>query len=244
MIFGLYRAWRRHQLLKEPHPEGWGPILEERCPWRAQMEPEERARFDDHLKLFAWMKHFEGVKGLEIDDEIRVVISACAARLARNLPFKVYDHLTEIVVYPSHYVHEDRAGVVFGEAHRWGVVVLSWDATLHGLSNPDDGRDTALHEFAHVLDNADGAFDGTPILEDSADYRAWSKAFSAAFLRLREHPGKKRSVLRDYGAINEAEFFAVATEAFFEKSEQLKRKEPEIYRELARYYGFDPAARA
>jgi Mlc titration factor MtfA (ptsG expression regulator) len=244
VIFGLYRAWRRRTLLSRPHPEAWAPILDEHAPYRAGMDDDERARFDDHLKLFAWTKHFEGVKGVEIDDEVRVVISAAAARLARNLPFTIYDHLTEVVVYPSHYKHEGKDGIVFGEAHRWGVVVLSWDATLHGLANPDDGHDTALHEFAHVLDNADGAFDGTPILEGSADYHAWTKAFSAAFLRLRKRPGRRRAALRDYGATNEAEFFAVATEAFFEKPRQLKRKEPDLYRELARYYRVDPAGRS
>ena len=238
MAFAWFKRWR---LQKRSLPEEWRAILAEHCPWMAELAAEERARFEAHLKVFALGKYFEGVKGQVITDEVRVVISAAAARLVRNLPLSIYDHLTEIVVYPSHYRHEGKDGIVFGEAHRWGVVVLSWDATLHGLSNPDDGHDTALHEFAHVLDNQDGVFDGTPILAGSADYHVWARAFTDAFERLRDRPGRRRAVMRDYGATNEAEFFAVATEAFFEKPRQLNKAEPHLYGALVDFYKLDPA---
>ena len=90
------------------------------------------------------------------------------ARLARNLSLDLYDELRTIVLYPSHYRHPGSDAVILGEAHRWGQVILSWDAVQSGLANPSDGHNTAVHEFAHVLDASDGAFDGTPELLETA----------------------------------------------------------------------------
>jgi Mlc titration factor MtfA (ptsG expression regulator) len=112
-----------------------------------------------------------------------------------------------------------------------------------GLRNPRDGHDTATHEFAHVLDRGDGRFDGTPELRASADYAPWAEVMSHHFLELRERSPRQRRVLRDYGATNEAEFFAVATETFFEKGRQLRERAPDLYEELRRFYRCDPANR-
>jgi Mlc titration factor MtfA (ptsG expression regulator) len=112
---------------------------------------------------------------------------------------------------------------------------------LSGLANPKDGHDTATHEFAHVLDRTDGSFDGTPELRARPHYRAWADVMSRHYLKLRDRRGKVKRVLRNYGATNEAEFFAVATESFFEKPEQMKKQTPDLYEELSQFYGFDPA---
>lgn len=242
MIFAALRWLERRRLLARPLPEAWRSLAEERFTFLGDLPDDERARFFDHLKVFIGRVHWEGASGLVVDDEMRVVVGGAAARLARNLPLSVYDHLTTIVLYPSHYKHEDKDGIIFGEANRWGAVVLSWDAVEHGLQNPRDGHDTALHELAHVLDVADGAFDGTPILDDG-DYRGWASAFSKHYLALKDRPGRRRALLRDYGATNEAEFFAVATEAFFEKPEQMKKRAPDLYEELKGFYRIDPASR-
>jgi Mlc titration factor MtfA (ptsG expression regulator) len=121
------------------------------------------------------------------------------------------------------------------------VVVLSWPAVLEGLRRPCDGHDTALHEFAHVLDRASGAFDGTPVLDNRRDYQSWARVFSTSFQALRSGQWRERMVLRDYGAENEAEFFAVAVEAFFERPALMRRLLPELYAELRKYFRFDPA---
>lgn len=235
----MLRWLRRRRLLKRRFPEEWEPILKERLSFSSTLEGEEAARFRIRLKLFVWEKHWIGAKDLVVTDEMQVIIAGAAARLARNLPLDVYDRLTEIVIYPSHYRHPQSNAIVFGEAHHWGTVVFSWDAVRCGIANPFDGHDTALHEFAHVLDVSDGAFDGTPVLS-SEDYQAWINVFSRHFLAMRKRPGK--SVLRSYGATNEAEFFAVATETFFEKPEQLEKRAPDLYRELKKYYAVDPAS--
>lgn len=241
MVFGLIRSWKRGRLARRPFPETWLPYLHERVPFYRELDPELGRRFLDYLKIFAWEKHFIGAGGMVVTDEVKVVISAAAVRLVLYLDLSLYDRLTELVVYPGHYTHPDKDGVVFGEAHAWGTVVLSWDAVLSGLANPSDGHDTATHEFAHVLDRVDGEFNGTPELRKSGHYRPWAEVMSGHYLKLRQGKQHQRRVLREYGATNEAEFFAVATESFFEKPRQMKKRTPDLYDELKRFYGFDPA---
>ena len=240
-MFGLFRYFRRKRLRSEPFPDHWPAILDEFAPFHARLQGAERERFHELLKIFAREKHFMGAGGFEMTEEAIVVISAAAVRLVLHLDLDYYDRLTEILVYPSHYKHPDNDdGVIFGEAHQWGTVVLSWSAVVSGLKNPRDGHDTATHEFAHVLDREGGEFNGTPALRASHDYDVWANVMSRHYFALRDQDSDERAVLRMYGATNEAEFFAVATESFFEKPEQMKKHTPALYDELSRFYGFDP----
>ena len=243
-MFGLFRALRRRRLRKQPFPEGWLQPLDAHVPFFASMNGEPRERFLEQLKLFAWEKDFVGAGGFEITDEVRVVVSAAAVRLTVHLDVSYYDRLTEIVVYPEAFRKPGDEEWVLGEAHDWGTVVLAWQSVLLGLANQADGHDTASHEFAHVLDRAGGAFDGTPELRAHAHYRPWAQVMTKNYLALRRRGRRARKVLRRYGATNEAEFFAVATEAFFEKPEQMAKHTPDLYAELARFYGTDPVGGA
>jgi len=228
-------------LVTQPVPESWEPIIAEHFDFLEDLEPAARQSFRDHLKLFVWEKSWIPAGGLEaVTDEMKVVIAGAAARISRGLPLDVWDELTEIIVYPHSYAHPGEDDTeVFGEAHDWGIVVLSWDAVEKGMSLDDDGHDTAVHEFAHVLDIADGWFDGTPVLARGADYGAWARVMGRHFSRLKHDP--IHNLLRDYGATNEAEFFAVATEAFFEKPKKMRRKAPDLYALLSEYFQVDPA---
>lgn len=239
-MFSLFRSMKRARLARRPFPREWMEIVEDRLGFYASVPQAERASFLRHLKVFVWEKHWLGARELEVTLEMRVMIAGMAARIARGLELDVYDRLTEIIIYPSHYVHPERDAIIYGEAHTWGTVVLSWDAVRNGLAHPHDGHDTTMHEFAHVLDIASGSFNGTPVLHRSRDYSTWSKALGKYYRALRERP--KRGVVREYGAQNEAEFFAVSTEAFFERPKTLRRTAPELYRALRRFYRLDPAA--
>jgi len=241
-MFGFIRSWKRKRILKEPFPEEWRAIMEKRLPFYRLLDEERKRRLERDVQVFVREKYFFGAGGFEVEDEHRVVIASCAARLILHLDITFYDRLTEIIVYPGAYKHPDReGGVILGEAHNWGTVVLAWDAVIHGLNNPCDGHDTAIHEFAHVLDRDGGAFDGTPDLRATSDYDPWGQIMSRHFLNLRDkRSAKERRVLRDYGATNEAEFFAVATESFFEKPKQMKAELPDLYELLEEFYGFDP----
>jgi len=133
---------------------------------------------------------------------------------------------------------------LMGESWGDGVVVISWDDTVRGGRNPADGENVVLHEFAHQLDAEDGVTDGAPILPPSA-LRTWAGVLSEEYERLRQDAASdRRSTLDEYGATNKAEFFAVATETFFEKPVQLEREHPKLYRQLQRFYQQDPGRRA
>jgi hypothetical protein len=241
-VFGLLRAWRRRRLARRELPAVWPTILERQVPFYRELSPPEQARFRELLKVFVWEKRFFAAGGLELTDEIRVVIAATAVRLVLHLDLSYYDRLTEIVVYPSTYKRPDEEGGMLGEAHSFGTVVLSWDAVLEGLRHPGDGHETGAHEFAHVLDQRDGAFDGTPPLRRFGDYQPWAEVLSEHFLALGEGRRRQRKALNPYGATNEAEFFAVATESFFERPRKLRERLPDLYEELRRFYGCDPGA--
>jgi Mlc titration factor MtfA (ptsG expression regulator) len=117
--------------------------------------------------------------------------------------------------------------------------VLAWDSVKQGAYNYDDGHNVTMHEFAHQLDQESGADDGAPILERRSAYTSWANVFSKEFARLQKGK-KKKSVFRAYGATNPAEFFAVATETFFEKPKQFQKRHPELYDELRGFYKVDP----
>jgi Mlc titration factor MtfA (ptsG expression regulator) len=240
-MIGLFRTLRRRSLRRRPFPPAWLGYLERHVPFVQELAPEPRQRFLELLKLFAWEKEFIGAGGFTITDEVRVVVSATAVRLVLYLDLSYYDRLREVIVYPDAFKIPDRTGVVLGEAKNWGSVILSWRSVLAGLRNPHDGHSTATHEFAHVLDREDGAFDGTPELRRYSHYAAWASVMGEHFLKLREGRRLERQVMDDYGGVNEAEFFAVATESFFEKPSQMQEKTPELYEELKRFYGWDPA---
>jgi len=145
----------------------------------------------------------------------------------------------EIVTSPLETVHP-----IIGQAFQQGPVILIWDAVLRGSRHPEQGHNVVYHEFAHKLDMLDGAADGTPPLRDRREYRDWVTVCSREYLRLKaDVRAGRKSFLNDYAATNEAEFFAVATEQFFDKPLQLKEHSHELYRVLNEYYRQDPAQR-
>lgn len=241
-MFGLLDRIARFRASDEPLPDAWREILRRRVRFYARLRDEGRERFEEKLKVFARTKEFVGAGGMVIDEEVIVLVSAAAARLIMNLDDTHYTRLSEIVVYPSHYRHPgDTHAIVFGEANDRGTVVLSYDAVVAGIARPADGQDTALHEFAHALDAEDGVFDGTPLLDDVDREDTWSRVMTRAFGDLRGMGTIARAdTFRAYGAKNEAEFFAVATEAFFEQPARLKAKDAELYATLVDYYALDP----
>ncbi len=238
---GWIRNWRRRKIRRKPFPVGWIGILQEYTSFVDEIPIDKIRKFQADLIVFEQEKEFIGAGGFEVTEEVRVVISAAAVRLVVNLDISAFDRVSEIIVYPGAYQHPDNNTVILGQVSDWHAVVLAWDAVVSGLRNARDGHDTATHEFAHVLDRGSGAFDGTPILRAHEDYGPWARVLSEHFLRLRNRGRRHRRLLREYAATNEAEFFAVATEVFFEKPRVMRRRAPDLYSELRRLYGANPA---
>jgi Mlc titration factor MtfA (ptsG expression regulator) len=132
---------------------------------------------------------------------------------------------------------------VLGLAVKGGAVVLAWDSVLRGTRDGRDGHNVVIHELAHKIDYLDGEADGTPDMS-FAQRRQWAAAFAPAFLAHKERAEHgKRSFLSDYAVTNEAEYFAVVSEAFFEKPKELANALPDVYAKLAEFYRLDLAAR-
>jgi Mlc titration factor MtfA (ptsG expression regulator) len=244
------RAARRKNLRSLPINPEWIKILDKNFKIYHRLPASLRKELHGHIQVFLHEKNFEGCGGLELTEEIKVTIAAQACLLLLNRKTNYYPKLASIVIYPSTYiVKNDRVeeGVVIpeeirlGESWRTGVVVLAWDEVLSGALNPTDGANVVFHEFAHQLDQEDGEADGTPILENRSQYLEWGRVLSKEFSILQKKSLKHvRTVMNYYGATDPGEFFAVATETFFGKSQQMKAAHPELYEELKSYYKVDP----
>jgi hypothetical protein len=184
---------------------------------------------------------------------MRWVIAANACILLLGREADVYPGLSTILVYPHAYVANVRSshgGIVTeatavraGESWSRGSLVLAWDHVHRDATDIHDGHNLVFHEFAHLLDLQDGAADGTPPLPNKTRYIAWARALGDAYTDLTRRIEQHRpSVLDAYGATNPAEFFAVATECFFERPLPLEGAYPDLYEELRRFYRRDPAA--
>jgi Mlc titration factor MtfA (ptsG expression regulator) len=254
----LLKSQRRKKLQAAAFPPAWREFLQHSVPLFQRLPPEDKAELERHIQVFLAEKNFEGCGGLSLIDEMKLTIAAQACVLLLRRATDYYPGLRSILVYPQMYFapsqrhvgsdiihesHESRLGqCVEGES-----IVLAWDAVC---GKTDDGHNVVLHEFAHQLDFEDGSADGAPLLAAGesfwtrgSSYKQWSKIFTSEFNRLcaRVRAGKE-TVLDPYGATNPAEFFAVATETFFEKPTALSQAHPQLYRQLQTYYHQDPAS--
>jgi Mlc titration factor MtfA (ptsG expression regulator) len=252
-MFGIFKRRRRNRLRAAPFPGAWLEIIENNVPLYARLPEPDRRELQGLVQIFLAEKSFEGCGGLDLTDEIKVTIAAGACLLLLHRDTDIYPRLVTILVYPSAYIAKAReaigAGMVLegddihlGESWSSGVVVLSWDDVRSGAADSHDGRNLVLHEFAHQLDREDGEINGTPLLDKRSQYVAWGKVLNFEYERLRRDSALGRyTLLDDYGATNPAEFFAVATECFFEQSEMLRKRHPALYEELRSFYRQDPA---
>jgi MtfA peptidase len=253
-MFNFFKQRRRDRVRSQPFSPAWLTTIQTNVPIFNCLPQADQRELQGHIQVFLAEKFFEGCGGLELTDEIKVTVAAQACLLLLHRDSDYYPRLITILVYPHAYVAKTiepiGGGVALegetarlGEAWKDGVVVLSWDDVRQGASDLHDGHNVVLHEFAHQLDQEDGSADGAPILEHHSQYVTWARVLSDEYDQLRRDTEQGRTdVLDEYGATNPAEFFAVVTECFFEKPNQLRRKHPQLYEELKAYYRQDPAS--
>lgn len=251
-------AGRPVELPADPFPEVWPSIIAQLVPLSRHLQEPERARLLRLTQLFLREVPMEGCGGLELTEEVRVTIAATACLLLLNLPYPRFPGLRRVLVYPHtfvpvHLTSPHTRGIqteptpTLGEAWKDGIVVLSWNSAKSESTNGGDrdGHNLVLHEFAHVLDYEDGAADGRPILDSPDAVQKWGEIFAAEFERQQDALSHAYDAALDpYAATNRAEFFAVATEAFFETAPRLRDCLPELYEQLQRFYKQDPASRS
>jgi MtfA peptidase len=248
---GWLRNWRRRRLLAQQRiDEALWRAVTRSLPFLRGLTPEDLERLRALSLLLLVEKDISGARGLALDDAMRLSIAVQACLPVLNLGLDRYDVWSEIVVHPGDFrvkvTETDEQGVVHefdderaGESWQGGPVVLSWDAARNA---PD--MNVVIHEFAHKLDMAGGAADGMPPLHSGMDRRAWAQAFRVAYEGFCDAVDRDRETWLDpYAAESPAEFFAVISEAFFVAPQETRRRYPDVYEQLKRFYRQDPAAR-
>jgi len=248
----LWVARQRRRLRAQPMPAFWLRVLQRRVPLVARLPAALQADLHARMRVFLADKAFIGCRGLEVTEEMRVTVAALACLPILGRDETDYDRVRQILLYPDAFLvrvrHQDRDGVVFdgeearaGESWHEGQVVLSWADILDSAAVPDDGYNVVIHEFAHQLDDAHGL---STDLELDTPPHAWAAVLGAAYRRLVEAADQDDdtvTLLDPYGATDPCEFFAVASEAFFEQPARLAEDDPALYAQLQRFYRLDPA---
>ena len=248
----LFTEWRRRGVRRVPFPPEWRQILRERWPYFHAMPADLQLQLKKHVQVFLAEKAFIGCNGLVVTDEMRVTIAAQACLLLLNRRSDYFANLRQVLVYPGAFIvdklHTDGSGVqqdqrqvLAGESWQHGQVILSWDDTTEGAAVPDDGRNVVIHEFAHQLDQENGRANGAPRLPSRGRQARWARVLGQEFATLQQRARDGQpSLLSDYGATDPAEFFAVASEVFFEQPQRLHAEHAALYRELSGLYRVNP----
>jgi Mlc titration factor MtfA (ptsG expression regulator) len=252
LLYPFFVNWQRDRLMAKTFPKSWLSIITSNISIYQDLTSDQQKELQGYMQVFLKDKQFIGCIGLQITEEIKVTIAAIACLLLFSDRKTYFPNLKTILVYPhayivnevvmsDRYVVEERRVARLGESWTKDQLILSWEQVQQDIRNWQDGHNVVLHEFAHQLDQEDGQAEGVPILPRAMDHALWSKVMTVEYLQLcdRVEMGKK-TVIDSYGATNPAEFFAVATETFFEKPNQLNQKHQDLYELLQRYYRLDP----
>ena len=251
MAFSWFKDRRRQELLAEPFPAAWRQHLVDNVRHYAHLDSPHRAVVQAVVRVLVAEKHWTGGGGFAITDEMKVTVAAQASLLVLGLDEPYYfDRVQSIILYPGayarppqfqHYLNSPEGTHYLGEAWYHSPIVLSWRQALQAGRNASNGGNLVLHEFAHHLDGLDGGMNGTPPLAGREQENTWYRVTAAEYRRLVGKTNRHEVTLLDqYGATNKAEFFAVATECFFERPHAMRRQHEELYAVLREFYRQDP----
>lgn len=253
MFFSWYKDQRRKALAAERFPLAWNEWLCRNVRHYEHLTPPEQARVRQVVTIMVAERTWEGGSGFSVTDEMRVTVAGQASILVLGLEEPCYfDGVQSIILYEGPYEHPDEfrqwawfvheTVPVYGEAWYRGPIVLSWREVLADGRNTSGGKNLVLHEFAHHVDGLDGDVDCSPPLAGHEQTQMWYRVTEAEYRRLVGQARRNEvSLLDHYGASNRAEFFAVATECFFERPRAMQQQHEELYGVLRDFYRQDPA---
>ncbi len=232
----------------------WIPHLQLNLPLYDRLPQSLKCSLHGKIAQFVNTTKFEACDGLELTDEIKLTVAAQACLLVLNHDTHPYPHLHTVLLYPNAFSSTiqtfdendtlvETTMLCEGESWEDGTVRLAWDAVSGGARNLFDGHNVTFHEFAHQLDALDGDIDGVPLLPSEEAFQTWAAVLGEHCVELIDRvTNGLKTVLDPYAATSPGEYFAVATETFFEKPQQLKKKHPRLYAELQSFYQLDPAS--
>ncbi len=252
-MFG-FKKWQRKRLIKKSFSDEQLTILKKNVPYYHSLPTPLQEKLTGLTQIFLNEKKFEGCAGLELTNEIKISIAAQASILLLGMDdlSYFYEDLRSILVYPQKYVAKikQRNNGIFveegyehrqGEAWSHGYVVLAWDEVQKGASDVSDGQNLVFHEFAHQLDYEYGATNEIGSQNTESTYLTWARVLGREYKNfLSTLKQNQQTLIDEYGATNPAEFFAVVTELFFEKPNELCQKHPQLYQEFTEFYQQDP----
>ena len=251
-MFSWLRKLRHGRIRRQGFPDAWLEILQRNVAFWHEISGSVESEWLKRIQVIVAEKYWEGCAGLVVEDEHRVTIAAQIARMTLGLGAEYFSEIRSILVYPDAYVGKNHmplgSGVAIefqdgriGEAWYRGPVVLSWSDVVESSRGYTPGRNVVIHEFAHQLDMRNGRdADGVPVIESSRLAERWISQLQSDYARLRHECAHGYSTVLDcYGTTNLAEFFAVASESFFENPEGLEDRWPELYALLNGFYNRD-----
>ena len=247
MFFKIKEEKRLEKILARPFKEAYRKYLQT-TPHYNQLTQEDKAKIEHSITLFSNTKEFIGA-GIDVTAEMKVIIAfyACLLLLHKTTT-NCYDNLKTIIIYPnavaldnvqaSNGIYTKEKFLIDGQSANDTVIIVWHDAKKEAYHLRHDN--VIVHEFAHEIDFMDGEIDGVPPIENSK-YDEWSRVLFGDYKKLSDVVLKNREwgkykLLGSYAATNEAEFFAVVTERFFESPQSLKKHFPELYKELKDFY--------
>ena len=251
LIRKLAAWWRQRQADRLEIPPALWAEVEAGLPLIKHLTPDERSRLRQLARELIAEKQWSGAQGLQLTPRIQLTIALQACLPILHLGLDWYAGWVGIVVYPGDFLIPrrmmDEDGVVhefddevMGEAWYGGPVLISW------FEHPEDanGINVVIHEFAHKLDMKDGAADGLPPMHEGMSRQRWTDVMRRAFDDFQRRVDSGEETLLDpYGAELPAEFFAVASEAFFVAPQLLKSQYEDVYEQFKLFYRQDPAGR-
>lgn len=248
--YPFLREWLRRRKARQPFPTAWRKQLQ-RLPYYARLPADLKLQLQRHIQVLLAEKEFIGCGGLVIDDEMRLIIAAQACLLLLNRRDGYFPGLHSVLLYPDSFVvnrqehdalglmHEQQQ-VLAGESWSQGKVILSWSDVLAGTA-ADSPHNVVIHEFAHQLDQQDGAMNGIPPMPNATLRTRWTEVFAREYAQLEDALAHNQpTLLNPYAATNPAEFFAVTSETFFMQPTLLAAQHGELYELLSRYYRIHP----
>lgn len=227
-------------------PASWKKLLNEHLPFYRSLKPDEKQHFEERVLQFLNTTKITGIK-TTVDDEDLALIGASAIVPIFAFPRWEYHNLQEVLLYPKHFDENHTIGSkskailgMVGYGYMEGKMILSKYSLWHGFKNKTDKQNTAIHEFVHLLDKADGEIDGVlGTLHERDLALPWITLMEEKIKEIREN----KSDIRAYGGTNHEEFLAVTSEYFFERPKLLEKKHPVLYEYMELMFGQELADR-